>query len=311
MAGGAVLCAGWGMPLPAVVEVVIHYRVNAITGDGSQMLQFANYVAAMPAEERAKININKVIYTSDALNRDQRKLVSSVLGAKILSVHGSAEAGPWSVANLEITEEPEDDGVDFIFDKRMMKFEILPPSILDGPTGDIRPVPDGEKGIIVQTSLSRLRNPLVRYVTGDIGSLRHFPNTDRVSAEDAKHFQVLRFYGRDRRFSFKWYGEYFEFPIVKALLQTEGWGILQYQIVLDTLENKEAQLDLRLYRSDESMAQGERVPPQAILDQLEEYFVVVDNNRHLFKVTFVADLAGFERSKTGSKVMNFLDRRVK
>ncbi|RYC64241.1 hypothetical protein CHU98_g1944 [Xylaria longipes] len=37
-------------------------------------------------------------------------------------------------------------------------------------------LPDGERGIVVQTSLTRLRNPLVRYVTGDVGSLHPLPD---------------------------------------------------------------------------------------------------------------------------------------
>ncbi|RVD83549.1 uncharacterized protein DFL_007934 [Arthrobotrys flagrans] len=316
MAGGAVLCGGLAMQGETAIEHVINLRANVFAGDGSQVLAFANLVASLPAERREKVKVNKVIYTSDALTRDQRKIVSSVLDAKICSVNGSCEAGAWSTANFSITGEPDEDGVDFIYDTRMMVVEILPPLLLDeaGAGAEIRPVPDGEKGIMVQTSLSRLRNPLIRYITGDLASTRPFPATDEIPEEVAQHLRVIRLYGRDRRFSFKWYGEYFEFHKVKALIQQKGWGVLQYQIVLENLSEKETLiLTVRLYRSDPNAVQpGEEafVSNEEIVKGLKQFFIVFEENgnENDFKVEFVKDLDGFERSKTGNKVMNFVDR---
>ncbi|KAK6538082.1 hypothetical protein TWF694_010967 [Orbilia ellipsospora] len=304
-AGGTVFCGGHKLSMAAVLEILLQYKPNVISADGSQTLHFANYVSTLPDETRAKININKVIFTSDPITRDQRKQISSILGAQVFSIMGSAEAGSWAVANLDLTGKSDDDGIDFIFDDRMMKIEILPASAMDHLDQAGATVADGEKGIIVQTSLSRLRNPLLRYVTGDIGCLRPFPS-GKVSSEDEQHLKIVRLYGRDRRFSFKWFGEYFEFPKVKELLQTsKGWNILQYQIVLSNLENKELQLELRLYRS--STAQ-EAASEEEIKESLESFFVVYEVNQHAFKVTFLDGLDGFERSKTGSKVINFVDR---
>ncbi|KAK6334664.1 hypothetical protein TWF718_010112 [Orbilia javanica] len=317
MAGGAVLCGGLPMQGEIGIEHIINLGVNVFAGDGSQVLAFANLVASLPAERREKVRINKVIYTSDALNRDQRKLVSSVLGAKIYSVNGSCEAGAWSAANFSITGEPDEDGVDFIYDTRMMVVEILPALLLEegGAGGEIRSVPDGEKGILVQTSLSRLRNPLVRYVTGDMASIQPLPATDLIPKKVAQHLRVIRLYGRDRRFSFKFYGEYFEFHKIKAFIQGQkGWGILQYQIILDNLPEKETLiLTIRLYRSDpNALLPGDEdlVPNEEIVKALKFWFVVFkeNGNEDDFKVEFVKDLDGFERSKTGNKVMNFVDR---
>ncbi|KAF3911930.1 hypothetical protein ABW20_dc0106073 [Dactylellina cionopaga] len=302
MAGGAVLCAGWMMPLPDVVKAVAHYRVNVIAGDGSQLLQFTNFVASLTPDERSEINITKFIYSSEPLNLEQRELVHSTLGTRIFSVNGSCEAGPWSVANFDITGEPEDDGVDFIFDTRMMKIEILPASKIGEQEG-AHPLPDGEKGMIVQTSLSRLRNPLVRYVTGDLGSLRAFPETDKVSSLDAQHLRVIRLYGRDRRFSFKWFAEYFEFQTLKTIMQTDGWGVLQWQVVLEPSESQESRLEVRIYRSELGL-----VTEKNITDRLTKFFKVFHFNEYLFRITFVSGLDGLERSKTGTKVIKFVDR---
>jgi hypothetical protein len=179
-AEGTVLCAGHGMSRNSVANAVAHCCVNVLVGDGSQMLQFADFVSSLPVDERAAIKLTKVIYTSEPLD-----LIASALGqVEICSVVGSAEAGAWAVANPRMTGEPDDDAMDFIYDARMIKIEVLPPSVLDDTAGSApgkgifveRTCPDGETGIAVQTSLARLRNPLLRYITGDLGSLHPFPD---------------------------------------------------------------------------------------------------------------------------------------
>lgn len=42
--------------------------------------------------------------------------------------------------------------------------------------------------------------------------------------------------------------------------------------------------------------------------EVETFFFVLPDNRHLFKLTFVEDIGGFEKSGTGNKV-KFVDRR--
>ncbi|KAK6353573.1 hypothetical protein TWF696_005535 [Orbilia brochopaga] len=311
-AGGSVLCAGGAMPMPAAKTCAAYYCINAIAGDGSQVLQFANYIASLPAEERVGINIKKVIYTSETLSREQRAVIGSALGQpRILSMLGSAEAGVWGMSNSELTGEPDDEGMDFIFDTRMMNIEILPTSATDGePVSIIESLPDGETGVIVQTSLSRLRNPLVRYITGDVGNLRPFHCDKTVknapSPEDGKYLKVLRLYGRDRRFSFEWSGEYFEFQHVNALISgSESWGVIQWQIVLHTMKSKDTHLEIRLYRSN--VDGGESLSDEEIAKELKKYFLVFADNADQFKVTFVSGLDGFERSSTGAKVMRYVE----
>ncbi|EWC46255.1 hypothetical protein DRE_04426 [Drechslerella stenobrocha 248] len=318
-AGGSVLPGGIRMALHRVADSIAYYGVNALTGDGCQMLFIANYIASLPPEKRSQIKIDKVIYTSDPLIREQRDLIKSIFpGVKITSIVGSAEAGAWGVSNPEITGEPDDDGMDFIFDRRTMEIEILPMSIADAPLtsqmglSNIVPtkaLPDGETGIIVQTSLCRLRHPLLRYVTGDLGNLRPFPNSNNIGVPEceAQHFRILRLYGRDRRFSFEWAGEYFEFPKIKALLQSPGWGILQWQVVIGVVEFKERSMEVRLYRSNVKQI-SEAVSETVIIEQLEFFFVIHGGNQHLFRVVFLPDPSHFERSTTGFKVINFIDR---
>ncbi|KAF3907305.1 hypothetical protein ABW21_db0204017 [Orbilia brochopaga] len=300
-AGGSVLCAGAAMPMPAAKTCAAYYRINTITGDGSQCLQFANYIASLPAEERADVKITKVIYTSETMSREQKAVISSALNQpRILSIYGSAEAGVWAVSNSE-----------------MMNIEILPTSVTDNVNQEngvaasaLQSLPDGETGVIVQTSLSRLRNPLVRYITGDVGNIRPFVCAKEVkncpSPSEAQYLRVLRLYGRDRRFSFEWTGEYFEFQTVTALISgSESWGVVQWQIVLQTTKSKSNVLEIRLYRSN---VKGEGyLSNEDITMELRQFFSVFKENSHLFKVTFVSGLDGFERSSTGAKVMRYVE----
>ncbi|WEW61325.1 hypothetical protein PRK78_006815 [Emydomyces testavorans] len=336
-AGAGVFCAGHYMSHADVVRAIINYRINVVAGDGSQMVQLAAYISSLPPQEREAIKITKILYTSEPLIRVQRIFIRSVLGpVTICSLMGSSEAGPWAVGNFDLTGDTDDDYTEFIFDTRTMLIEVLPMSVEDPTQAALTPeasnvdeLPDGEKGIIVQTSLQRLRNPLVRYVSGDVGSLHALPQTAlaKIPATEAPHLKLLRLYGRDRRFSFKWFAEYFSFDKIEALMRTPEYGVLQWQIILSyTAGTPEIAMEIRIFRGrvDDSNSNSNSnsdsdshncrpgavmvVPATALVAKLQKFFGFLPINEHLFRVTFVADAEGFERSKTGNKVIRFLDR---
>lgn len=299
------------MDTAEVARALAHYRVNVISGDGSQVIRVVRHIATLPAEERERIKLDKIIYTSEPLTPAQRAYIASVLGpVSICSLLGSSEAGPWALADPRLTGEPDVPGAnDFVFDTRTMLIEVLAPSALggDGAAGG-EPLPEGSPGIIVQTSLQRLRNPLVRYVSGDIGSLHPLPAAAGavIPKDELKHLRVLRLHGRDARFSFKWYGSYFEFDRLVSFMQAEEWGILQWQVVLATLESS-PQLTLEV-RVLPSPAKELGAPEGGFMKAVETFFAVMPENQHLFRVKFLEDLTKFERSGTGGKVMHFVDK---
>ncbi|KAF8169830.1 hypothetical protein K438DRAFT_1614635 [Mycena galopus ATCC 62051] len=321
-AGASVLCAGHLMPHADLVKLCIAHRVNVICGDSSQILQIAFHVAGLPPATRDALCINKVIYTSEPLVRAQRRYLTSVLGpVSICSLFASAESGPWAVMNLALTGDVADDAADFIFDSRAMCVEVLPLSAVheDQPQSasaqEIYALHDGETGAIVLTSLQRLRNPLVRYVTGDVGSLHPLssPAIASIPDEIACHLRVLRLQGRDQRFSFKWQGEYFEFHFLRDFFrQREDLGVLQWQILLCDHEHSHAQAcEVRLLRGRRVVDVGPPAPSDSELVQLlEKVFCVTPVNQSLFRVTFVVDGTGFERSATGNKVLRFVNRSI-
>jgi phenylacetate-coenzyme A ligase PaaK-like adenylate-forming protein len=309
--GASVLCGGSYMTTAEVGKGLVDYRVNVLSGESSQVANMVHYISTLPQEQREKINIEKVIYTSEVLTPTQRAFIEATLGAvSICSVLGSAEAGPWAISNPGVTGIPSMPGVqDFIFDTRAMLIEILPASIVEtGTDSGFTPeaLPDGEPGIIVQTSLHRLRNPLVRYITGDIGSVHTLPAAAyaQLGEDDRSFFRILRLHGRDRRFSVEWDGMYFEFESLAAMLNSNECGVLQWQLILDHHENSpRSAIEVRLLCSP-----CKEISPHDLSDRVKTFFNVYSGNQGRLKVTFVDDVTGFVRSSTGNKVIKFVDR---
>ncbi|GJD05305.1 hypothetical protein ColKHC_14130 [Colletotrichum higginsianum] len=333
-AGATVLAAGHDMPPAAVVRLVTQYSANVLSGDSGQIVSMVHYISTLPPDERAKFSINKIIYTSESLTAAQRAHIRAVLGpdTQICSILGSAEGGPYAASSSthlsrdhhhHHQEDASSDGdfQDFIVDDRMTRIEILPTCV---PENDASPVsacvPDGERGMIAQTSLTRLRNPLVRYITGDIGSLHRLPPQAAAAlpARERQHMYVLRLYGRDRRFSFEWGGEYYEFRNLVPLMNDARLGILQWQVVLDKAEgSEEAWLEVRVLRAGEDVGGSGNggggdgdgvVSKEELTRRIGTFFSLCAANEERFRLVFLDGLDEFELSTGGRKVVKFIDR---
>ncbi|KAK8141742.1 hypothetical protein G3M48_009974 [Beauveria asiatica] len=332
-AGACTLAAGSYMPLPEIQQLLVKYKANVLSGDGSQIINFVNHMSTMSQEERDQIRLDKIIYTSEVLTSPQRAHIRATLGhgVKICSLLASAETGPWALSNPDLTGERTTASSDFVYDVRTMAVEIFPDSVaLEGDkdsnhddamtTTAPAPLKDGETGAIVLTSLCRLRNPLVRYISGDVGSLHRLPARVRhlVAEADRPHLRVLRLDGRDRRFSFDWEGNYIEFGNLAAIVEDPRYGILQWQAILRSKKPEEDEegggrgralvpcLELRVLpgaamREDEAL-RGSMVDRVRLLISLEP------GDEDTFVVVYLENTDGFEKSKTGGKVVKFIDR---
>ncbi|KAI4183017.1 MAG: hypothetical protein L6R41_005648 [Letrouitia leprolyta] len=401
--GASVLCAGHLMPHEKLFEACQKYNVNVLTGDSSQILNFVHWISSLPSGTKSHFQINKIVYTCEPLPAPKRAYLSTVLGSQLefSSMLASAETGPWAVAVLPSplgNTDRSDDAVDFIYDARTMIVEVLllssdaiEPDII---TKDIAPseadwAPEGTKGHLVLTSLQRLKNPLIRYISGDIGSVHALPTSSTFfsshpMAAEAKGFlRVLRLHGRDQRFSFKWLGEYFDFGELSKELAAPCWGILQWQIIIanDTESAGSDVLELRIMRAqtfqkdgklltaqengypstlenrddftsfiqavgvhenpkktqnskvrnsasnlkkcessdlDSSNLNGEHgmqhnvkvISDEELKETLKCVFYLNELNSHLFKLSLLENIEGFERAETSRKVVKFIDRRV-
>ena len=308
-AGASVLAAGQYMSPAAVIQLVINYHANVLCGDSSQIVSAVHHISTLPREERDRIKLDKIIYTSEALTPPQRSQIREVLGdIRVYSILGSAEAGPYAIScppsardNWAATSYE-----DFVFDTRMTRIEILPLSFSEGDPNP-EPVEDGQQGVIAQTSLVRLRNPLVRYVTGDVGSLHPLPEDYRsaIPEMDWAYLRILRLQGRDRRFSFEWDGEYLEFSRFNAMMNDAQSGVLQWQIILERKDlTMEELLEVRILHSN---ANADATSEKDIVEQIETFFHVYSSNRSRFKLVFLKNVSGFKRSDTGRKVIKFVN----
>ncbi|KAL6712900.1 hypothetical protein ACLMJK_009455 [Lecanora helva] len=318
-AGGTVLCAGHKMPHERSLEACIQYRVNVITSDSAHMLNFAHYVASLPRSARSELKISKVICTCELLTLSKRRYLTSVFGPlTFFSMFASAETGPWAVATLDARTTSVDGTTDFLYDTRAMHIEVLSLNSKiwttepDSPPVETDFMSDGTAGHLILTSLQRLKNPLVRYVSGDIGSLHSASKSSypQIDPELREHVKVLRLHGRDKRFSFKWLGDYYEFESLDQVMATEDWGILQWQIIIQQGKDWEGSdsLELRLMRRSED---GNTISKEELIQRLRNVFYLTELTEKLFSAVFLESLEGFERSSTSSKIVRFIDSRPK
>ncbi|KAF5982987.1 hypothetical protein FBULB1_4031 [Fusarium bulbicola] len=309
-AGASVLAAGHQCPPDRVVQILQDFNVNVLTGDSSLIVSIVHHISTV-SDMRNRIKIGKVIYTSEGLSAIQKEQIYKVLGpVTIYSIIGSAEAGPYGASSPFLVDfDPCSNCNDFIIDTRMAIIEILPLSCVGSESDTIpEPLPDGETGAIAQTVLTRLRHPVVRYITGDIGSLHPLPQkaVDRIAKHDLPHYRILRLRGRDHRFSFMWDGSDFQFDKLNDILSDPQSGVLLWQVILDKMQpSQEILLEIRLLSGQSS---GDTV--QTLLDRLKAYIHFTCLNEHKFKVTFVNDTLGFELSRTGRKVIRFVDHSL-
>jgi phenylacetate-coenzyme A ligase PaaK-like adenylate-forming protein len=314
-AGATVLAAGHRTKPEEAIRIARIYHANALSGDSSQIVQLVLYISTLKPEERADLSINKIFYTSEQLTPAQRTYIQSVLNPiEICSMLGSAEAGPYGISSPDLTEGGSASvDQDFVYDTRQTLIEILPPEAVeeDGKSKSFAPLPEGKQGVIVQTSLSRFQNPLIRYVTGDVGSVHQLPARAKghIQEEDWPHLRVLRLRGRDPRFSFEWDGEYFDFSAITALVQDARYGVLQWQIIL---HKEEARMD-SCVQVRVLIAEGEdsAMREDDVEQNIRHLLHVCDGNRERFSIVFVDNLEGFVRSGTGRKVVKFVDKFTK
>ncbi|KAF2827755.1 hypothetical protein CC86DRAFT_438506 [Ophiobolus disseminans] len=308
-AGASVLAAGHIMSPAEVVQLMVIYHATVLSGESSQIVAIVYYISTMPPEERTRFKLDKIIYTSEGLTPSQRSHIYEVLGnIKIYSILGSAEAGPYAVScpRLIGSHWATASYEDFVFDTRMTRIEILPLSFSEYDSF-CKPVADGELGIVAQTSLTRLRNPLVRYITGDVGLLHSLPEDTRavIHEQDWKYLRVLRLQGRDRRFSFEWDSNYLEFSGLKALMNGPQSGVVLWQAILDKMEpSLEGSIELRVLRSNQS---SDAMSEKDLIHRIEIFFHVCPPNRHRFKLVFLEDDRMFKRSTTGRKIVQFVN----
>jgi phenylacetate-CoA ligase len=162
---GAHCVPGGGMPSRQRLDLIEDLGVTVVCCTPSYALHLAE-VAAEDAERRAPLAegpVRLVIVAGEPGGSigATRQRIESAWGARVIDHHGLTEVGPLS---FECHEEP---GFLHLNESRYLCEVVEPKSLA--------PVPDGERGELVVTTLGRSASPVVRYRTGDLVVRRSDP----------------------------------------------------------------------------------------------------------------------------------------
>lgn len=166
-------------------------QLQMMTDLKSTVLTATSSYALLLAEEinkrgiRDKIHLKKGIFGSERWSDKMREYIKDGLGIEIYDIYGLTEIyGPGIGISCE-----EDAGMHYWDD--YIYIEIIDPKTE-------KPVPDGEEGEIVITTLVKEGAPLLRFRTHDISRIipgeckcgRHYPRLDTVKGRSDDMFKV-------------------------------------------------------------------------------------------------------------------------
>jgi len=140
------------------ITVIEDFKPTVIAGTPSYILKVAEEMSAQgqnPRESSLKFGI----FGAEPWSEEMRKLLEESLDIKACDIYGLSEVMGPGVA-MECHEAQ--DGLHIAEDHFIV--EVINPDTLE-------PVPDGEEGELVFTSLTKEAFPVIRYRTGDIASI--------------------------------------------------------------------------------------------------------------------------------------------
>ncbi|WP_096201965.1 phenylacetate--CoA ligase PaaK [Bacillus sp. FJAT-45350] len=140
------------------ITLIQDFEPTVITGTPSYVLNIAEKMERMginPAETSLKYGI----FGAEPWSEEMRATLEEKLGIKAVDIYGLSEVmGP----GVSIECHEAQDGLHIADDHFLV--EVIDPETL-------QPVPEGEDGELVFTSLSKEALPIIRYRTGDIASI--------------------------------------------------------------------------------------------------------------------------------------------
>lgn len=111
-----------------------------------------------------QISLQYAVLGAEPWTEAIRKSVEEGLGVKATNIYGLSEIIGPGVSNEDVAER---EGLSYLWEDHFY------PEVVDPETGD--PLPDGEVGVLVLTTLTKKALPLLRYWTGDLTSITREP----------------------------------------------------------------------------------------------------------------------------------------
>jgi len=160
---GAHCIPGGGMPSGVRLDLIRALGVSVVCCTPSYALHLGELAASEGQDPLAEGTVRVLIVAGEPGGSipPTRARIEAAWGARVIDHHGLTEVGPIS---FECWEAP---GSLHLNEGRFL-CEVLDPATLV-------PVPDGERGELVVTTLGRAASPVVRYRTGDVVVRRSGP----------------------------------------------------------------------------------------------------------------------------------------
>ena len=155
--GATVVPTGSGAVTPSErqLQLMNDWRTSVVGCTGSYMLNLADVARSMQLDPAQDLNVRVSFHTAEPLTEGMRAQIQKEWGCKAYNNYGSVETG------APTYECEEQHGLHVSEDAYI--FEVIDPQ-----TGE--PVPDGEEGELVVTTLTKEAAPFIRYRIGDITS---------------------------------------------------------------------------------------------------------------------------------------------
>lgn len=156
--GALVVPAGSGAITPSErqIRILRDWKTQVLVGTPTYTLHLADVAEKMGLNTRADFNLRTTIHTAEALTEPARRAIEERWGVIAYDSFGSVETGaPTFECEFKKGYHINEDGY---------LFEILDPETLS-------PLPLGQEGFVVVTSLFKEAAPVIRYNLEDISSL--------------------------------------------------------------------------------------------------------------------------------------------
>lgn len=162
---------------PRQVTIIDDFQPRGIAGTPSYILNVAETMEAMGKDPR-RTSLEYGIFGAEPWSEQMRRTLEDKLGLRAMDIYGLSEVVGPGVA-IECTEQ---DGLHIAEDH-------FYPEVVDPQSGD--PLPYGEVGELVFTTLTKEAFPVIRYRTGDLAYL--YPEPCRCGRT---HVRMSRIKGR-------------------------------------------------------------------------------------------------------------------
>lgn len=147
-------------PTARQLELARDWGVTAVGTTGGYALHLATAAREQGLDPRRDFTIRAMFHTGEPLVEETRRQIEDAWGCKSFNNYGSVETGApaWECIHQN--------GMHFNEDAYI--FEIVDPDTLE-------PMPDGQEGALVITSLFKEAAPIIRYMIGDIAAIWRDP----------------------------------------------------------------------------------------------------------------------------------------